>query len=215
MRGKYLLLPLIGILCAFLLGGCSTNKEQLKPGAPSNLTATAVAYDQIELNWQDNSDDEDGFVVACNAPYQGIEYYEVADLGPDATYFLHLGLDPLKTYRYYVYAYNEKGETYSNQTEVTTPSGIEILDYELKDKYHIYAWVTGHAQSNINYIILATIRVWFYDSDNLYLDSAYCHESDLPPLATWEFDSWDSINTLTRERVDHATVEVTSVYVYD
>ena len=33
------------------------------PAAPSNLTADAVTKDRIDLTWQDNSDNEDGFKI--------------------------------------------------------------------------------------------------------------------------------------------------------
>ena len=40
-----------------------TQAAQTVPAAPSNLTATAVSSTQINLAWQDNSNNEDGFKI--------------------------------------------------------------------------------------------------------------------------------------------------------
>jgi len=43
----------------------SCNKEEVgpKPEPPTNLEATVVSTDQINLSWKDNSDNETGFKV--------------------------------------------------------------------------------------------------------------------------------------------------------
>lgn len=197
-----------------ILGGCEgcTDKEKLrKLGAPSNLVATAISYNQIDLTWQDNSNNEDGFRVGCNI-YGGSTYYEVADLSPNTTYWSHSGLDPLTTYKYYIQAYNEAGAANSNIAEATTLSGVEILDYILGEKYGD-AWVTGHARNNTNETLdSVTITVWFYDVNGIMLDSEDDIAFDVPALTTWEFDCWAI--TLERYRVDHVVVEVTDVDIY-
>jgi len=188
----------------------TTTSEEMPPSAPSDLVSIAVAYDQIDLNWQDNSENEDGFRVQCNIWGQ---FIEIADLPANTTSFSHSGLEPLETYSYYVQSYNEIGEANSNIVEATTLSGIKILDYRLETKGCVdgKAFVTGHAQSNINEIISVMIQVWFYDFNNVYLDFALCQKYNIPPLVTWEFDSWDSLKTLNSREVSYVTVEVTRV----
>lgn len=209
---RWVLLILLALVP--ILGGCEgcTDKEKLrKPGAPSNLVATAVSYNRIDLTWQDNSNNEDGFRVGCNI-YGGSTYYEVADLSANTTSFAHSGLDPLTAYKYYIQAYNEAGAANSNVAEVTTLSGVEILDYQLGEKYGD-AWVTGHARNNTNETLdSVTITVWFYDAGGIMLDSEDDIAFDVPPLTTWEFDCWAI--TLERSRVDHIVVEVTDVNIY-
>jgi len=190
----------------------TTSGEEMPPSAPSDLVAIAVAYNQIDLSWQDNSDNEDGFYVYTKTSG---DYYKVADLPANTTYFAHSGLEPLEKYTYYVQAYNQFGAADSNIAEATTLSGVEILDYSLGTMGCVdgKAFVAGHAQSNINEIISVMIEVWFYDSDGVYLDSASCQKYNIPPLATWEFDSWDSLKTLKSREVSYVTVEVTDVNI--
>jgi len=197
-----------------ILSGCEwfTQKKKLrKPGAPSNLVATATSYNRIDLSWQDNSNNEDGFRIGCNI-YGGSTYYEIADLPAGNTSFAHSGLDPLTTYKYYIQAYNDAGMANSNIAEATTLSGVEILDYQLGEKYDD-AWVTGHARNNTNETLdSVTITVWFYDADDIMLDSEDDIAFDVPALTTWEFDCWAI--TLERNRVDRIVVEVTDVNIY-
>lgn len=195
-----------------ILGGCEgcTDKEKLrKPGAPSNLVATAVPYNRIDLTWQDNSNNEDGFRVGCNI-YGGSSYYEVVDLSANTTSFTHSGLDPLTAYTYYIQAYNEAGAANSNVVEATTLSGVKILDYQLGEIMG-YVCVTGHARNNTNETLdLVIITAWFYDAGGIELDSDDDGTFDVPALKTWEFECWD--NRLERDRVDHVVVEVTGIY---
>lgn len=88
------------------------------PAAPSNLTATPT--NSIELNWQDNSNNEDGFHVEsatdANGPWS-IIYTTAAN----ETSYLHTGLTNGVEYFYRVKAFNANGESaYSN-----TASAIE------------------------------------------------------------------------------------------
>jgi len=64
VRKKYLVLLLV--LSLISLTGCGKKKYVAPPPtpyAPSNLTATAVSPTQVNLNWNDNSIDKDGFYV--------------------------------------------------------------------------------------------------------------------------------------------------------
>ena len=209
---RWVLLILLALVP--ILGGCEgcTDKEKLrKPGAPSNLVATAVSYNRIDLTWQDNSNNEDGFRVGCNV-YGGSSYYEVVDLSANTTSFTHSGLDPLTAYKYYIQAYNEAGAANSNVVEATTLSGVEILDYQLGEKSG-YARVTGHARNNTNETLdLVIITAWFYDAGGIKLDSDDDWTFDVPALKTWEFECWDV--RLERYRVDHVVVKVTDVKIY-
>ena len=195
-----------------ILSGCEwfTQKKKLsKPGAPSNLVATAVPYNRIDLTWQDNSNNEDGFRVSCDI-YGGSTYYEVVDLSANTTSFTHSGLDPLTAYKYYIQAYNEAGAANSNVVEATTLSGVKILDYQLGEIMGSVC-VTGHARNNTNETLdLVIITAWFYDAGGIELDSDDDGTFDVPALKTWEFECWDT--RLERDRVDHAVVEVTGIY---
>jgi len=113
--------------------------------APTNLTATAVSYKQINLSWKDNSTNEDGYKVKVR--HNGGVYDTIAELGPNATRYEHSKLQPMTEYEYYVVVY--RGEDWVNSeggASAITPcpvvilssgtsarDGVEYLDIELKN----------------------------------------------------------------------------------
>lgn len=194
-----------------LAAGCA-HIPRTKPGAPTNLVATAVAYNQINLTWQDNADNEDGFRVGSNI-YGGSTYFEIADLPANTTSFEHSGLDPLETYRYYVQAYNDIGEANSNEVEATTLSGVTILNYVLGERWNGNAFVTGHARNDTNEEMdWVTITVWYYNAFNVLLDAAHDLIDDIPGETTFEFEVRGSAPRVNVARFD---IEVTDVDIYD
>jgi PKD repeat protein/subtilisin family serine protease len=94
--------------------------EQAKPpAAPSGLTATAVSTSRIDLRWQDNSDNEDGFEIFRKI--QGQSYSSLKKVGANVTSYSDTGLSPGTTYCYQVRAYNSAGTSdFSNEACATT-----------------------------------------------------------------------------------------------
>jgi len=90
---------------------------------PTNLTATASQIEgvwQIDLNWQDNSTDEDGFSIERKEGVSGT-YSEIATVGANVKTYTDSNLTEGKTYYYRVRAF--KGATYSdysNEASATT-----------------------------------------------------------------------------------------------
>ena len=85
---------------------------QTEPNAPSNLVAIAVSSIQIDLSWQDNSDNEDGFRIQRKMGAGG-SYSTIATLGTNTTSYHDSGLNPSTVYYYRVQAYNSYGSGYS------------------------------------------------------------------------------------------------------
>ncbi|MEK7310091.1 MAG: fibronectin type III domain-containing protein [Planctomycetota bacterium] len=79
------------------------------PNAPSNLIATAQAIDKIQLTWQDNSGDEDGFKV-YRSP-NGITYTQIATNTANSTIYSDMPVSPSVLYYYRVMAYNAYGDS--------------------------------------------------------------------------------------------------------
>src|SRR2546426_1264640 len=104
---------------------CSENTAPERPPlTPSNLTATATAGSatQIDLTWQDNATNEDGFRVE-RAPGGTTSFAEIATVGSNATSYQSTGLTPGTSYSYRVRAYNAVGASaYSNTVTTTTLS---------------------------------------------------------------------------------------------
>lgn len=73
------------------------------PAAPSGLAATRDFQVRAKLSWQDNSDDETGFVVQRRSVFSS-DWQTVSILAADATEFVDTSLDPNSNYAYRVFA---------------------------------------------------------------------------------------------------------------
>lgn len=96
------------------------------PQPPSSLTATAVAFDKINLTWVDNSNNELGFRVYRSTSNSG-PFAPIASLGVNTASYQDQQLAPATTYYYRIVAFGEKGESdLSNQV----PRGLAYSYYE-------------------------------------------------------------------------------------
>jgi hypothetical protein len=92
------------------------------PAAPSNLQATAVSSTEIDLTWQDNSNDETGFGIETlvNGKFQQIGTVSANSTGARITH-----LTPQTSYTFRVLALNGTlSSRTSNQVTATTPPGV-------------------------------------------------------------------------------------------
>ncbi|MBI3335186.1 MAG: peptidoglycan DD-metalloendopeptidase family protein [Candidatus Portnoybacteria bacterium] len=105
-----------------------TIEWQTKPGAPTNLTTTAVSSSQIQLKWIDTAHDETvvriertiGMSAMAN-PDQPLVYNEITQ---NKISFLDTGLLPQTEYCYRVYVMNDDHQSdYSNVACATTQAG--------------------------------------------------------------------------------------------
>ncbi|MEM9858087.1 MAG: LamG-like jellyroll fold domain-containing protein, partial [Bacteroidota bacterium] len=102
-----------------------------RPNAPTDLSASAISYQQIDLSWTDNSSDETGFQLFRSTAASG-PYNAIGILTPNSTSYSDSGLIPETTYYYQVVALGEFGAS-----EVTTnvaPSIWLDLDNNIVDK---------------------------------------------------------------------------------
>ena len=99
--------------------------SQSQFGAPSNLVATAMSSQQIDLTWTDNSTTETGFKLYRST--DNINFSRIATLDANVTAFSNTGRPASTTYYYKVFAFNGTGNTaYSNVASATTlPAATE------------------------------------------------------------------------------------------
>lgn len=92
------------------------------PIAASGLTATAVSSSQINLAWNDNSDNESGFRIERRI---GVgSWGTVTSVSAGSISYNNTGLSPSTTYEYRIYAYNGAGDSAASNTDsATTQSG--------------------------------------------------------------------------------------------
>ncbi len=107
--------------------------DPFPPSAPSGLTAQVVSHEAVQLNWTDNSDNEDEFRIEREqtAPLGPGEtsgpqrvFGLIQTLGPNTTSFLDQTVEPETSYRYRATSCNQNGcsEASAETPAVTTPA---------------------------------------------------------------------------------------------
>jgi len=93
------------------------------PAAPTGLTATAMSATQVDLSWNDNSSNEDGFAIERKTGAGA--YAEIATVVAQTRNYSDTEVSPATAYTYRVRAYNEIASSgYSNEASATTPCGV-------------------------------------------------------------------------------------------
>lgn len=100
--------------------------EGEKPNAPSNVQATAISPSQINLSWQDNSNNETAFVVERSL--NGVNgWLAIFTSNSNVTSFSNIGLLANTTYYYRIKSENPAGESiYSATVSATTQSIVPV-----------------------------------------------------------------------------------------
>lgn len=101
-----------------------TPAPDLPPAAPSSLVATAASSTQVNLSWNDNSNDETGFIVQRQT--SGGAWTQVASLGAGTTSYSNTGLTASTAYSYRVFASNAGGNSTASNTATATTSAAAV-----------------------------------------------------------------------------------------
>jgi predicted phage tail protein len=101
---------------------------QQPPTAPSNLLAMTASWSQIDLTWNDNSGNEDGFLLQRKINSSGTwNTIDSVAVGTEA--YQDNGLAPLTNYYYRLCAWNGGGNSgWSNQSNTTTQQFLDHFD---------------------------------------------------------------------------------------
>ena len=154
------------------------------------LTATAVSGSQINLAWQDNISNEDGFRIERCAGAACATFAEIATVGPNVTAYANTGLTAGTGYSYRVRAYNAAGNSgYSNVAVVpvaptsltATPavSGTEIdlawADNATDEDGYWIEYCAGVACTAFSQIAMVGPNVTAYQSSSLTGGTSYSY----------------------------------------
>jgi hypothetical protein len=94
----------------------------------TDLAANAVAYNQIDLTWNESFNSESGFAIERSPNGTG-SWTRVGTAPANATGYQDSGLDDEATYHYRVIARNEAGDSDpSNSASATTPKAAFVAD---------------------------------------------------------------------------------------
>jgi len=103
----------------------------IPPYPPSNLLAKPISTGQIDLFWQDNSNNEQGFKIERSK--DGKDYSQITMLSANATTYQDKDLLQNTTYYYRVKAYNSLGDSgYSNEVACKTLDVVPSAPTNLK-----------------------------------------------------------------------------------
>lgn len=94
--------------------------ESATPSAPSNLTAAAASAVQINLAWNDTSNNESGFLIERKTGASGA-WSQIASVGANVSSYANTGLSSGTHYYFRVRAASVSGNSgYSNEANTTT-----------------------------------------------------------------------------------------------
>lgn len=97
---------------------------------PTSFEAYATEGENaLRLVWEDNSDNEAGFIIRASENFGG--YRNIGIVGPDETEYIHEGLQPGVNYRYLIASARAEERSGEASAEATTPNGEEPGDGEL------------------------------------------------------------------------------------
>ena len=160
------------------------------PDAPTGLTATAIAYNQVDLAWTDVATNETRYRIYRSETSVSGPWIRIASIGADSESYSDYIVDPSTQYWYYVGAYNPAGEADSNVDTATTDA-IPIPDAPIDLSISNIAWnLVSLAWTDI-----ATVEDGYkvYRSED---DVVYAEVADLAADATSYTDTTVSPSTL-------------------
>jgi hypothetical protein len=90
--------------------------------SPSGLTASPTSNSTIDLNWQDNTANEDGFKIARST--DGTNFTDIGTVNQNVTTYTDTGLSFNTIYHYEVRGYNTSGDSNTVSATATTTNSL-------------------------------------------------------------------------------------------
>ena len=112
---------------SYVAGFRNGGQQSTPPAAPSNLAIGTVRFDQIDLSWNDNANNESAYIVEQSVG--GAAYSVVASLAANVTSYSVNGLNEQTAYSFRVKARNSTGDSgYSNIAAAVTPAAPSVVE---------------------------------------------------------------------------------------
>jgi uncharacterized protein (TIGR02145 family) len=154
---RRILLPL---LCLLMIRCASSGLEEEIPLPPTELRATVVSTNQVDLSWKDNSTNETAYKIERKT--DSGNFTEIGSTSKDVTTFSDQTVALNTTYTYRVYSTNTAGKSilYSNEATVKTISAPILTTTSLTEVTAIGAKSGGNISSDGGSPIAARGVVW-------------------------------------------------------
>jgi alpha-tubulin suppressor-like RCC1 family protein len=165
-------LLILGILASFIISGRAAcvggKKTKAKTGssdynsftinAPSSLSATAVSFSQIDLTWQNNANNANGFEIErSTSPATG--YSLLATVSVNTISYSDTGLATATIYYYRVRAYTNSGD-YSGYSNT-------VMEIPFKYEWLPTSWLAIVARSNQTFALANNGRLWAWGQNDV------------------------------------------------
>ena len=114
-------------LSLMVIVGCDNQQNNSAPNAPDNLQYSVLSSSQINLTWNDNSDNEDGFEIEQSQ--DDVNYTTIDSVPENTTTYDVTGLSEEEDYSFRVRAYNDYGDSEYSNIVVSVTGSILDNDY--------------------------------------------------------------------------------------
>lgn len=195
---KTIIIPVILALLMVVALSINAARKPRNSGidAPSNLSATAISSSQINLSWQDNTRNEDGFKIERSL--NGQDFSEIDEVSEGVTTYPNTGLSADTRYYYRVRAYRQQGQKiiysgYSNtandMTYVdTVPDDPSNLDASTSTSTDIYlSWQDNSDNEDGFSVERGTDGENFGEIDTVPADFIYYTDSNTTSSVTYYY----------------------------
>jgi hypothetical protein len=158
------------ILIFLVLNGCEKSDDgtvEVIPLPPTELKATVVSKDQIDLTWKDNSTNETGYKIERKT--DSGNFTEIGSTATDVSIFSDKSvfgtnniLSQNTNYTYRVYSFNQVGKsiTYSNEVTIKTINVPTVTTYSITEVSENGAKFRGTVTSDGGSAITSRGFVW-------------------------------------------------------
>ncbi len=137
--------------------------------APSEITATVLSYESIEVNWIDNSNNEVEFRILRSQGFGN--FLPIASVAENTTTFIDTGLEPSTEYFYQVVALSEYNESEMPVTVIPSIGNLKF-DNDISDSSgnNLDSQVSGNITFSDTDLIEGDYSAYFNGSSYIDLD---------------------------------------------